>query len=55
MTLQLACDDCGESEELGAAMMEGNLTADLDPAELGWLSLAGEDFCPSCAPAHDER
>lgn len=51
MTLQVACDDqeCDETDEFSAGLLEGNVAVDLDPTTEGWFSIAGQDYCPKCA------
>ncbi len=57
MTLEVACDGvgCQVIEELSAGVLEGNVIADIDLSAEGWLSVAGEDYCPKCAPQHRDE
>lgn len=52
MVLQVTCDgqSCDVTDEFSAGVLEGNVCVDLDPAAEGWLSVAGQDLCPRCAP-----
>lgn len=52
MVLQLTCDgqSCDITDEFSAGVLEGNVCVDLDPAAEGWMSVAGQDLCPRCAP-----
>lgn len=57
MTLEVACDGdgCQVIEEISAGVLEANVVADVDLGAEGWLSIAGQDYCPKCAPQHQEE
>ncbi|WP_336794182.1 hypothetical protein [Gordonia malaquae] len=54
LMIEITCDDCGSSEEITGGMVQGNLTADLNPADQGWFSDGGQDYCPQCADRHTD-
>ncbi|MFV8176924.1 hypothetical protein [Mycolicibacterium peregrinum] len=57
MTVEVACDEigCSEVEEISAGVLEGNVVVAIDLGAEGWLSVAGEDYCPKCAPKHQSE
>ena len=54
ITISIACDDCGESAETSSDITAGvnEIESAIDP---GWVHSTEYDYCPDCAPSHEDE